>query len=73
MSCLDPVYQAIVDSNVKLLNSLKRIREARREVMAQLGLTDKELETASMFQWLLRLYIRKVGEVKAIKEVGKYR
>lgn len=64
-------YQSIVEENFKLLNVLDELEKVRRVVMVQLGIVEdvSRLKAASIFQWLFRLYARKVGEAYTIKSV----
>ena len=65
-------YQEIVDENLrKFREEYEAIVKARKAVISQLGLKDKGpgLEAALILQWLLRLYARKIGEIKLLKLV----
>lgn len=60
-------YEAIVARNLRFVEELEELSKARREVLNQLGLEEEGLEEALTFQWLLRLYARKVGEPRLVK------
>jgi len=64
-------YEAIVSRNLKLVSELEEIEAARREVVRQLGLSEEGLEAALIFQWLLRLYARRVGEPSVLGLIKK--
>lgn len=64
-------YQSIVEESVKLLSELDELEKIRRIVMARLGLVEdgSGLRAALIFQWLFRLYARRMGEAYTIKLV----
>lgn len=69
-------YQSIVEENFKLLSELDELEKVRRIVMVQLELVEdvSRLKDASIFQWIFRLYARKMGEaytIKLVKEAMK--
>ncbi|MBS7612238.1 hypothetical protein KEJ27_08590 [Candidatus Bathyarchaeota archaeon] len=64
-------YQSIVEENIKLLGELDELERVRRAVMVQLGLVEdpSRLRAALIFQWLFRLYARRMGEAYVTKLV----
>jgi len=67
------IYQGIVEQNIGILKELDELDKIRSRVMAQLGIVEDplRLRAALIFQWIFRLYARKMGEAYTIKMVRK--
>ena len=65
-------YQRIVECGLRLLESLDELDKARREIENQLKLKS-DLKAAQRITWILRMYVRKVGEIEIIKMFGEFK
>lgn len=67
------LYQDIVNQNIKVLRELDELDKIRCKVMAQLDIVEdsSRLRAALIFQWIFRLYARKMGEAYTIKMVKR--
>jgi len=65
-------YQRIIEYGLRLLESLDELDKARREIENQLKLKS-DLKAAQRITWILRMYVRKVGEIEIIKMFGEFK
>ena len=63
-------YQDIVDKYSSSLKELDRLKNFSEKVLRQLNMEIREenRRAAYILAWLVRLYARKVGEAKVLKE-----
>lgn len=74
-SAEDAKYQQLVASNVELFKEVDRLSAAQESVAREIlgeGDIAPRLRAALTMQWLLRLYARRVGEARLLKEVERF-
>ncbi|RLE89550.1 MAG: hypothetical protein DRJ49_02725 [Thermoprotei archaeon] len=59
-------YQRVIERGLQLLESLDELDKTRKEIENQLKLKS-DLKAAQRITWIMRVYVRRVGEIELIK------